>query len=138
MARPKNTPTNFDDILRGNNENETVRALAGNDTWLDKGLFASDDLVFGGRGDDWLQSLSGNDKLVGGAGNDAFEVTLKCDPHADGYDRIIVGGAGLDELTIVDPKFIQNVQEFEDHIEITDKSGGITSVYGVEHYSFDV
>lgn len=132
------TPTQGDDVLWGTRENDVIKALSGADTIFDRGLFASDDFYFGGRGDDWLQSKSGDDKLVGGAGNDAFQITLKCDPHDDGYNRIIVGGAGLDELTIVDPKFIQDVQEFEDHIEIYDKSGGITSVYGVEHYSFDV
>lgn len=137
MAK-NNTPTKFDDTLRGTRENDAIRALAGDDTVYDSGFFTSDDFFFGGAGNDWLQSKSGNDKLVGGTGNDSFQVTLKCDPHDDGYNRIIVGGAGIDELTIVDPKFIVDVNEFEDHIEIVDKAGGITSVYGVEHYSFDV
>jgi Ca2+-binding RTX toxin-like protein len=132
------TPTQGDDIIRGTIEADRLRLLAGNDTFLDRGFFVSDDFIFGGAGDDWLQSKSGNDKLVGGAGDDAFQVTLECDPHKGGFDRIIVGGAGLDELTIVDPQFIVDVDIVGNHYEITDKFGGVTSVYGVEHFSFDV
>lgn len=133
----KKSPTQFDDVLKGNREDETVKMLAGNDTWYDNGFFVSDDLIFGGKGDDWMQSISGNDKLVGGVGDDSFQITLRCDPHEGGFDRIVVGGAGLDELTIIDPKFIQDVQDVGNHIEVTDKFGGVLSIYGVEHYSFD-
>jgi len=136
MAR--NIPTQFDDILRGDSENNVFRMLAGDDTYFDRGFFVSDDFIFGGAGDDWIQSKSGNDRMVGGAGNDAFQITLECDPHEGPFNRIVRGGAGLDEITIVDPRFIDDVREFSDHIEIYDKAGGVTSVYGVEHYSFDV
>jgi hypothetical protein len=38
----------------------------------------------------------------------------------------------------VDPWLIQDVDIVGNHYEITDKFGGVTSVYGVEHFSFDV
>lgn len=133
------TGTLGDDLLKGTIYGDIITAKAGDDTVLDRGgrWIASDDFVFGGQGDDWIQSLSGNDKMMGGLGNDAFQVTLNCDPHNEGFNRIVRGGAGLDELTIVDPQNIAGVVVMENHIEIIDKAGGVTSVYGVEHYSFD-
>ncbi len=133
------TGTNDADLLKGTFEGDIIRGLGGDDTILDRGSFAaSDDFYFGGKGNDYITSVNGNDKLLGGLGNDAFEVTLNCDPHDSGYNRIVRGGAGLDELTIKDPENIQNVVVLNNHIDIIDKEGGITSVYGVEHYSFDV
>lgn len=134
------TGTFGDDVLKGTIYSDIIVGKAGDDTIIDKGgsFIASDDFMFGGKGDDWIQSVSGNDKMFGGTGNDAFQVSLVCDPHNEGFDRVVRGGTGLDELTLVDPWNIDDVQVVGNHIEIIDKAGGITSVYGVEHYSFDV
>jgi Ca2+-binding RTX toxin-like protein len=133
------TGTRGDDVLKGTIYGDIISGGRGDDTIYDKGgsFIASDDFIFGGKGDDWMQSTSGNDKMFGGVGNDAFQVSLVCDPHNDGFNRLIRGGAGLDELTIVDPENIAGVQKVGNHIEIYDNAGGITSVYGVEHFSFD-
>jgi Ca2+-binding RTX toxin-like protein len=131
--------TAFDDVLKGTIYGDIISGGRGDDTILDRGgrFIASDDFFFGGQGDDFIQSLSGNDKMFGGRGDDAFQLSLVCDPHNDGFNRLIRGGTGLDELVLVDPENIQHVQKVGDHIEIYDKSGGITSVYNVEHFSFD-
>jgi hypothetical protein len=133
------TGTFGDDLLKGTIYSDIITGRAGDDTILDRGgrFIASDDFFFGGLGDDFIQSLSGDDKMFGGRGDDAFQVSLVCDPHNDGFNRLVRGGTGLDELVIVDPENIQHVQKVGDHIEIYDKSGGVTSVYNVEHFSID-
>lgn len=133
------TGTFGDDLLKGTIYADIIVGKAGDDTILDRGgnFIASDDFMFGGLGDDFIQSISGDDKMFGGRGDDAFQLSLVCDPHNDGFNRLIRGGTGLDELVLVDPENIQDVQKVGNHIEIYDKAGGITSVYNVEHFSID-
>ena len=74
------TGTGGHDILFGDEQGNTLRAMAGNDI-VDAG--AGDDSVHGEGGDDFLIGGAGRDRLYGGAGND----TLRGGAGANDYLR---------------------------------------------------
>ncbi|HEY9663037.1 MAG TPA: hypothetical protein V6C65_31725, partial [Allocoleopsis sp.] len=61
------TPTPGDDFLIGDEDNNQIDALAGNDSINGVG---GDDTLLGNLGDDTLTGRSGNDTLDGGVGDD--------------------------------------------------------------------
>ena len=59
----------LDDILRGDDGDNRLKAGSGNDALRGR---AGNDVLFGGDGDDRLNGDAGDDVLVGGAGSDDF------------------------------------------------------------------
>lgn len=55
---------------------------------------ASDDIFYGGKGDDYLATMTGEDKLFGGKGDDYFMI------FNSGYSTVVRGGEGDDYLDI--------------------------------------
>ena len=53
---------------------------------------SANNVITGGGGNDTLTSWSGNDTLIGGGGNNVFNV--------DGAGVSVVGGSGIDEITL--------------------------------------
>ena len=107
-----NTPTNGDDILVGDNDPNSIDALAGDDTV--NGLFGSDSLT-GGKGDDQLFGGEDSDVLIGGAGRDLLDGGEGLSDLADyssAASRIFVDlavttaqntlGAGIDTLASIE------------------------------------
>ena len=85
-----------DDLLIGDDGNNSLWAHAGNDT-IQGGAgndnlrgYGGDDVLFGGTGNDGLQGNIGNDTLNGGAGNDSL--------LGNEGDDILSGGEGNDRL----------------------------------------
>ncbi|MEM1256482.1 MAG: lectin-like protein [Cyanobacteria bacterium P01_H01_bin.21] len=90
------TGTQFDDLLIGDDGNNSLWANAGNDT-IEGGAgndnlrgHNGDDILFGGVGNDGLQGNFGNDTLNGDVGNDSL--------FGNEGDDILAGGAGNDRL----------------------------------------
>jgi Ca2+-binding RTX toxin-like protein len=81
------------ELLNGGEDNDTITALAGDDTVYGGGTVSggSDDLIFGGDGNDSLDGRGGNDTLWGGFGNDYL--------YGDGQDDLLYGDAGKDGLS---------------------------------------
>jgi Ca2+-binding RTX toxin-like protein len=76
------------DVLRGNNGNDTLTGGDGND-FLFAGLETN--IVIGGTGDDHLIGSAGTNLLDGGEGNDIL--------RAGRGDHVLIAGNGLDKLT---------------------------------------
>ncbi|UZP68832.1 FG-GAP-like repeat-containing protein [Desulfovibrio mangrovi] len=84
----------FGDTLTGNNYDNKIFGLAGNDTIMGLG---GDDTLDGGTGMDSIEGGVGNDSILGGDGND----TIYGDASDGGTvfgDDTISGGAGSDEI----------------------------------------
>jgi len=90
LARdPRSTqPSNGEDYLVGNDENNIINGIAGNDTILGG---AGNDTLNGGNGDDIVDGGTGNNIIIGGAGNDELR-------GQDGND-IYRFNLGLDTLS---------------------------------------
>ena len=71
---------NSDDVLYGGDGNDTVRGQSGNDQVYGE---AGDDRVEGWDGDDTIIGGTGNDTLYGNAGSDTYIINL-----GDGHDTI--------------------------------------------------
>ncbi len=81
-------PTAGDDVLTGDDSNESIDALGGND------------VVYGLGGDDVLRGNAGADTLYGGAGNDTYDFRI-----GDGVDLVndldpFGGSGGTDTLRL--------------------------------------
>jgi Ca2+-binding RTX toxin-like protein len=81
-------PTAGDDVLTGDDSNESIDALGGND------------VVYGLGGDDVLRGNTGADTLYGGAGNDTYDFRI-----GDGVDLVndlgpFGGSGGTDTLRL--------------------------------------
>ncbi|WP_108817344.1 calcium-binding protein [Pseudovibrio sp. Alg231-02] len=118
--------TNYDDVIRGNNGDnsiwgeqgdDVIRGGGGND-YLHGGL--GDDLVIGGAGDDRLRGGKGDDVLYGYSGNDRLEgedgddVIHVLNNDGDAYQTIINGGAGSDEVYFSSPGPLASVSVYLD------------------------
>jgi Ca2+-binding RTX toxin-like protein len=86
------------DALFGNQDNDRLDGGAGDDFLFGdrdnsagSELFAGDDILNGGGGNDWIEGNKGNDTLNGGDGNDVL--------LGDEGDDILNGGAGDDFLS---------------------------------------
>jgi Ca2+-binding RTX toxin-like protein len=78
----------LDDILVGNDADNSLYGLAGNDS-LEGGK--GDDVLIAGDGDDLVFAGAGSDRALGGAGNDMID-------GGDGDDTIL-GEGGADNIT---------------------------------------
>ncbi len=87
-----------DDMVFGAGDNDTVSGGAGNDT------------VSGGAGRDRVSGHSGNDTLIGASGTDRL--------NGGTGDDILTGGAGADTLVFGLGYDADQVQGFEDDIDI--------------------
>lgn len=102
---PTPFPTEFDDLVEGTPNSDTVNLLGGDDIY--RGLegndsiaggsgddnlygFEGNDTIRGGSGADYVSGGSGNDTLYGGTGND--------DLQGGGDSDIVYGGDGNDLL----------------------------------------
>ena len=90
------TPTAFDDICIGDDDQNTFTTLAGNDEIRGFGgddqiiAGSGNDIIYGGDGDDNIQPGDGNDKVYGQGGNDTI--------YLSGGDDIEDGGDGIDTI----------------------------------------
>ncbi len=80
-------PTNFDDLLEGDEGADLLQGLSGNDTLQG---FSGNDLLYGGADNDSLLGDDGVDQLYGGSGLDTL--------HAGAGDDRVEGGSGDDQL----------------------------------------
>ncbi len=97
--------TNGDDILSGDNTDELLDLMAGNDVFR---AWGGDDSVFGGDGNDFVNAGTGADFVEGGADQDTLNGGVGDDTlfGDEGEDRIyggndndnINGGDGRDQL----------------------------------------
>jgi Ca2+-binding RTX toxin-like protein len=89
-VKPFNQDINGDDkknTLKGNEANDNIDALGGNDTVYGYG---GDDIIDGGAGNDNLYGGNGKDIVYGGAGNDKIE--------GGNGDDVLAGGLGNDDI----------------------------------------
>ena len=97
--------TEGDDNITGDNRDNTIRALGGNDTVYGGN---GNDTLYGGVGDDELHGSAGNDKLYGEDGNDKLYGEDGNDTlhggvgddvlHGGNSNDTLYGGAGNDKL----------------------------------------
>ena len=80
-------PTNFDDLLEGDEGADLLQGLSGNDTLQG---FSGNDLLYGGADNDSLLGDDGVDQLYGGSGLDTL--------YAGAGDDRVEGGSGDDQL----------------------------------------
>ena len=81
----------FDDVVYGSHTSGTRAELgAGDDIFDNEDVFAVDDVVSGGAGNDAIVTGDGADRLDGGAGDDILE--------GEAGDDVLIGGAGADVL----------------------------------------
>ncbi|WP_422377926.1 Ig-like domain-containing protein [Roseibium sp.] len=119
--------------------------------------FAGNDLIFGGQGDDFIESSSGNDRIFAGGGDDTIDggtgtdwvfagsgndTGIFSDTNTDGYD-LYSGGSGYDtlvlNLSLEDYQnsksdiedFISNLNTFWSYIPFTFQDLGLVA-YGWE------
>lgn len=117
--------TNKDDIIYGEEGNDTINGLNGDDEiyggqgndkliggngddYLDGGVMndllsggQGDDILIGGQGDDKLRAGNGDDELNGGRGDDILFGNSGNDVISDGEGNdIIFGGSGDDTINI--------------------------------------
>lgn len=104
-----------------------LHAGGGADAIIDRSL--SDSNIFGGLGNDILQTYAGNDRLHGEGGNDSFFVSNTGDRH-----RVeIWGGRGHDAAVIESDsaEAADTTLENGDHV-ILFHNGTIVTTHGVE------
>lgn len=95
--------TDNDDVINGTDRRDVIYAKDGDDTVSAK---KGDDVVFGGRGDDVIFGGEGNDWLSGGSGDDRIYA------GGDGWQNILNGGAGQDDLYGAQYKGVQDIFQF--------------------------
>ena len=78
-----------DNVLNGNDNNNTIKAFGGDDLIYGNG---GDDLIQAGKGDDTIYGGVGDDKLVGGKGDDIL--------YGGVGKNILKGGQGSDVFAI--------------------------------------
>jgi len=89
-------PTEFDDVILGTPQSDSIYALGGNDTICAGG---GDDFVDGGAGHDWISGGMGADDLDGGHGRDIVFGDDDNDLVSGGDDADkLYGGSGNDTL----------------------------------------
>ena len=92
---------------------------------------SGDDILIGGAGNDTFNGLGGSDTLMGWAGNDTFNITNKSGAYAD----TVTGGAGNDVLSI-NYSGISSMADFTTNLTnstltLTDASGGTITAAGI-------
>ena len=110
--------SSFDDVLRGDSENNTFQGLTGDDILI--GL-DGDDTLIGGIGDDILRGGAGDDVLIGGSGRDELN-------GGDGeniFKFSSMSDSGVSEGTV---DVIQNMVSGTDLIDLSDL--GVDSFLG--------
>lgn len=106
----------FDDILRGDEQSNDLRGLAGIDL-IDGG--AGNDTIGGGIGDDQINGGLGNDTLRGGAGNDTID---------GGAGEDTVDYSGSPDAVFVDLEF----GEADDGFGTIDRLRDVENIIGSE------
>ena len=111
------TGSNFRDLLQGNNGNNVLSALAGNDTLQGRD---GDDILIGGAGEDSVAGGVGNDILIGGEGDDSLD-----------------GGVGNDTAVYssADASYYEIVETAPDEYTVTAINGntdGVDTLVGIE------
>ncbi len=116
----------FDDVLEGNNESNSLHGYKGDDTLIgydgDDILIGEEgmDILLGGNGDDYLDGNSGIDHIDGGAGNDFIILDVvdivinNCIQGGEGYDILAVVKNCSDQnidLTSIAHEIIDNIEE---------------------------
>jgi Ca2+-binding RTX toxin-like protein len=71
LSATVNTPSDYDDYIIGDYNDNTINGLNGND-YIESN--SGNDSLVGGSGNDTLLSGSGDDTMIGGTGNDTYEV----------------------------------------------------------------
>ena len=113
--------SDFDDLLGGDTEANTLSGFGGNDNIFGAGgadlLYGgagndsltdtsdSDDLFYGGAGNDFFRDDGGIDTLWGGSGNDSFQINQDIIDFFAGInlgpgDDVIYGGDGTDTVLV--------------------------------------
>lgn len=121
------------DSLSGGNDVDTIKGGDGNDT-LDGGAGSFADTLDGGNGDDLLKGGAGfADSLVGGAGNDIYDLTTDTDFNdfvlelAGGgtADQVIASDLSVNLMTLGGTEVIENatVSNTTTAITLTGNSG---------------
>jgi Ca2+-binding RTX toxin-like protein len=109
------------------------------------GTYANDDL-FGGRGDDNLDGLSGQDYIYGGAGNDLIDGgedsdTLYGEAGNDmlagrGGNDVIDGGTGIDTAIYVATRGEYQITFIQDGSIVVEGTEGVDRLWNVERLQF--
>ena len=91
-----------DDLLYGNDRQDSSTAMPGSDTIYGG---KDSDLLNGGAGDDWLFGGLGKDNFIGGMGGDGFGLS------ADrGTDSVINFEVGVDKFVLMNGLSFQQLQ----------------------------
>lgn len=110
VAHADITGTNGDDRLRGNENSNTIYALAGNDTVAG---FRAGDNLYGGDGNDTIRGGDGPDSVFGGNGRDT-------EFGGSGGDTMN-GGDGNDTIYAGSGRDVVNGDEGDDEIFVKDR-----------------
>ncbi|WP_169334468.1 putative Ig domain-containing protein [Hahella ganghwensis] len=115
--------TTGDDIYLGNNEDEQLEALDGNDFVYG---FGGNDTIDGGSGADTLSGGTGSDTLLGGENNDNL--------YGGSEDDKLIGGQGNDTLDGGQgtDTYLFNLGDGVDHL-VVDRNDIITFGEGILH-----
>lgn len=125
-----------DNILDRTRSDDFIFGFAGKDLLEDSiemGVTQpSDDMFFGGKGNDHINSLFGNDQLYGGQGNDEFCV------WKDNDRRVLVdGGIGRDTLTLWGfDEDRASIKFHENRTVVEQGSNKVVILDNVEHWEF--
>lgn len=119
--------TELNDVIFGDDKNNTIRAGAGNDVVNAR---AGDDVIDAGDGDDTVYAGSGNDLIIGGRGHDeifagAGDDNIVQTVHEE-KDKID-GGDGFD---IVDYSLIESAQAHRVGEALTKSDGIVANLQG--------
>lgn len=88
---------------------------------------ASNDVFYGGKGNDYLATMTGEDKLFGGKGDDCFMI------FNSGYSTVVRGGEGDDYLDIKGSEDSFTIIFHEDNHVIYQRDD-----YTGQDYTFDI
>ena len=111
------------DLLSAGDGNDFIQGLGGEDVLIDG---EGDDFVDGGAGDDLLFSggtVSGNDVLIGGLGEDTFSLSINAD-GVTSHDVIIDFESGVDDI-FVSGTLLESVTSFDDLFITTNDNGNV-------------
>ena len=106
------TATTGNDLLHGQDSNDTLKGLNGNDS-IDGG--AGDDILYGNGGGDLIDGGAGRDRLFGQGGNDNLDGGAGIDRLVERSDR---------DLTLTDTRLYARGTDRISNIEIANLAGG--------------